>query len=183
MDGISDLFNSRPAVWRWDSSPIVFELKGFDHQIIGHLTDSAIHPKAKAQKFKVRYDMAEISIDFKSHMRDFEVVPSDNLIIARGQGIGVIADFTRNFYIKIWKDKHFPGGYTMYVTRWTGLIEDQVQAEHILKMDFRLGYHIFVIDYKGNHHNLCDRTDEQDQKATPILFSTFQKYAQYDSDE
>lgn len=128
------------------------------------------------------YDQGElgnslIDLKFNSHMRDFEVI-EDGLTIAGGQGVGVIIDFPRNKFIKLWKDGD---DYELYVTIWS--TEDPAHAKSILSADLGLGYDVYIIDYNHKTHQLCESMNTDDENPTPIIFPHLQKYAKYDGRE
>lgn len=106
----------------------------------------------------------------------------------RGQGIGVIIDFIRDVYIKLWQDRNKASGFSLYLTGWahthSKAITEQIGTTSdptfsILHSDLSLGYDVYIIDYKGQEKNWCEPRTQKDDQATPILFSTFQQYAQY----
>lgn len=120
------------------------------------------------------------NIILKSHMRDFEVV-SNGPVIARGQGLGVIIDFSRNFYIKMWKDKTKKYGVDLFLTNWP--TSDIFAAQNILSADLSIGYDVFIIAYDGAEHQLCEKINKDDEKDTLIIFPSLKKYAKYDDDK
>lgn len=167
-----DHFFVQPDGYKVNSVPIRFKINDFDHMIV-YLLPGHIGVKDDA----LVGDLIEIRFD--SHMRDFEVV-EDGPKIARGQGIGVIIDFTRNLYIKLWKDKSNEAKYDLMFTRWS--TENKREAQNILSQDLGLGYDVFIIDYNGAQYQLCEQKDERDSKPTSIIFPHLKKYANYESD-
>lgn len=106
-------------------------------------------------------------LSFKSHMRDYEII-EDIGEIEKDKGIGVFIDFSRNCYLKLWKDKYSLLGVAFYSTRWSS--EDIDRAKDLLSGDLGLGYNVKIIDYYGKLHDLCEEMDERDSLGLKKVF-------------
>jgi len=110
-----------------------------------------------------------------SHMRDFEVFSKD-VILARGQGIGVIILENVGAYIKIIYDRMVLCGVRSLYTMWN----HSSTAKDILHNDLSMGYDVFFVNSEGIVYNLCEKRDDRDEKETRILLPEFEKYAWYE---
>lgn len=169
-------FFKKPQKFDLNISPIGYDI-GNDVMINVNLLSLSGPIISMNKKDALHQKLSAESINFDSHMRDFEVIPSYNLIIARGQGIGVIIDFSRGLYIKMWKDKKSHFGANLFVTEWP--TKDILSAKNILNNDLTLGYDIHLTDYDGNVHRLREELTEEDTMPTPIFIKDFEKYATY----
>jgi hypothetical protein len=178
------IYKTRVGEWKRNEAPVVFELKDLGYAI--HADRRGVN----VGKIGTNIEGESHTLTFKSHARDFEVIPSqNNLTIARGQCIGVIIDFTRDIYIKLWKDKETEHGFSLYTTHWAhtssnGASEDKIGTDQdptvgIIHSDLSIGYDVYIIDYTGKGKHWCEPRTEADSRETPILFSEFQKYANY----
>lgn len=169
-----DHFFDKPADFKLNKTPVQFKINDYDSFICCD-DDGTVF---SSTDILIGHELHVLKFD--SHMRDFEVV-NRGPTIARGQGIGVIVDFTRNSYIKLWKDKKNAKGYDLFVTSWpTDQISD---AKDVLSSDLSVGYDVYIIDYNNEKHHLCEKHDTRDTKETPIFFSHLKKYAKYDDSE
>jgi hypothetical protein len=169
-----DHFFKRPQNFQHNKKPAIFKINNYDSFVCCDCDGNISSSKSESGDFDMHV------IEFSSHMRDFEVV-SRGPTIARGQGIGVIVDFSRNFYLKLWKDKNNIKGYDLFVTAWP--TENIPDAKDVLSSDLSLGYDVLIIDYNNEKHQLCEKHDTRDTKETRILFSDFKKYAKYDDND
>ena len=169
-----DHFFNHPKNYQISSKPVAFKINKFDTIICYNKINSLTTSKQILDGCEL------INVKLDSHMRDFEVV-IDGPKIARGQGIGIIIDFTRNLYIKLWKDKNDPKGYQWSVTRWS--TENRSTAKSILSSDLGLGYDVFIIDHNSQKHQLCEKRNGEDYRETPIIFQHLKKYTNYVDDE
>lgn len=182
---VDSIYKTKVGKWVKNETPVVFELEELGYAI-----------RADSRGVRVgnigewNTDVESHTLTFDSHARDFEVVPNqNNLTIARGQCIGVIIDFTRDIYIKLWKDKETEHGFSLYNTHWAhtssnGPEEDKIGTSQdptvrIIHSDLSIGYDVYIIDYTGKGKHWCEPRTEADDRETPILFSQFQKYANY----
>lgn len=181
---VNSIYKTRVGEWKRNETPVVFELKDLGYAI--HADRRGVN----VEKIGTNVECESHTLTFDSHARDFEVIPSqNNLTIARGQCIGVIIDFTRDIYIKLWKDKESEHGFRLYNTHWAhtssnGVSEDKIGTSQdptvrIIHSDLSIGYDVYVIDYTGKGKHWCEPRTEADDRETPILFSQFQKYATY----
>jgi hypothetical protein len=102
-------------------------------------------------------------IDFSSHMKTFEIIhpyTKNPIEIRRGQGIGVIVDFSRDTYIKLYYGKTSKNNHNIEVifSCWTYSDKsgDKYKPYKVLSEDLGLGYDVYIIDYLGNEHRLCE---------------------------
>lgn len=169
-----DHFFDQPADFKLNETPVQFKINDYDTFVCCDSNGTVF----RSTDILTGHELHVLKFD--SHMRDFEVV-NRGPTIARGQGIGVIADFTRNSYIKLWKDKKNAKGYDLFVTSWpTDQISD---AKNVLSSDLSVGYDVYIIDYNNEKHHLCEKHDTRDTKETPIFFSHLKKYAHYDDEK
>ena len=127
-------------------------------------------------------ELSRIKFDYewtpKSHMRDFEVMDmftEDELMIARGQGIGVVIIEQISSYIKLIYDKTRHSGVYPVHTVWN----HSDKARSLLTADLTLGYDVLFIS-DGTKYNLCEELNEKDSAETMIIFPHLKKYASYD---
>ena len=117
----------------------------------------------------------------KSHMRDFEVIENsplgkENLMIARGQGIGVVIIESLGAYIKLMYDITNETGVTRAVF---GPWAHSLEPKSLLSKDLAMGYNILLIDSNNKVNNLTEPITEEDEKETMILIPELQNLAQY----
>lgn len=96
----------------------------------------------------------------KTDMNDFEVISSENLNIARGQGIGVLIIDQFNLHMKLYRDKS---------SRGIGLLpckfysQTRQEKEDSVSLDLGIGYNIFWI--QGDiYHDLVDEKALEEAK-------------------
>lgn len=97
-------------------------------------------------------------VSFRSVMKDCETIDpftANSFVINQGYGIGVIMDFSRDFYLKLYYHDVGPPGTIGVV--FASIIGDILKAKRILSHDLGLGYDVYIIDYKEKSHQLCEK--------------------------
>lgn len=92
--------------------------------------------------------------------------------------IGVIIDFSRNFYCKLYYDVNFPYNLGMIIKPWTYTL-DVSECKKILLNDYNIGYDIFVLDYDGGVKILSKFNDHSEFNA---LYSVYGPTSTIDTD-
>lgn len=100
-------------------------------------------------------------------MRDFEIVSdsksNEQLVLARGQGIGVIISAPHQTYIKLYKKDN-------EIELDCGLWNLTPAAKKLLNADLGLGYDVLYIkDEDWTIERFCEELDERDKKSTAIF--------------
>jgi len=129
-----------------------------------------------------------LQITLASHLREFEIItpqwetgekmpsPSEGDCIERHEAIGVIIDFSRALYIKLWRNAESPKdkGFTLQAKHWSPC-DEKSKERGWLSNDLALGYDVAVIDYTGKVSHYCEECDDRDNITTKSFDERIEK--------
>jgi hypothetical protein len=181
------LYAARPFYWIRRHDVVIFELTDLNHVMF-------VRPGAGFDNF-TREEWVTFCHhhpeckDFETHQITFsgtrvacsEIIIRDGeeIKIKRGHGIGIIADFSRDLYIRLWRDGIGKLDYHLTLFGQSEVSREKVGtwedlSYKILTSSLSFGYDVYIIDHNGRSDYWCEHRPRKNyQTGPPALCADF----------